>query len=184
MITHASNRIRQLLTLIAVPTLTALTGACADQSAVAPEDALQLQMAKSSAGETANVFATLRRVTARYHNIDAALADGFVLLHPCEVRGDEGPVGAVYAHFGRVLDGVIDPALPDALIYEPSANGMLKLVGVEFAQPYPFAPQAPTFLGETFQAEDEFGVWALHVWVWRHNPEGMFAESNPGVTCS
>jgi hypothetical protein len=179
--THATHSIRKLLTLTAVAAL----GACADESSVAPtpEQSSQVQMAATTGNSGDNAIATLRRVTARYHNLDAAIADGFVLLHPCEEREGEGPVGAVYAHFGRVLDGVIDPQLPDALVYEPSQNGKPKLVAVEFAQPYPFAPQAPTFMDATFQREDEFGVWALHIWVWRSNPEGMFAESNPRVSC-
>jgi hypothetical protein len=124
-------------------------------------------------------------VTARYHNLNAALADGFVLLHPCEVRPGEGPVGAVYVQMDRLLDGRIDPELPDALIYEPGRNERQTLVGVEFAIPYSQWTRdlPPTFLGATFQPEDEFGVWALHAWVWRHNPEGMFAESNPRVDC-
>jgi hypothetical protein len=179
--THASHSIKYWLMLTA---FAALTG-CADQPPLAPdtEQSGHTQLAMSVRANVGDVLATLQRVTARYHNLDAALADGFVLLHPCEERGEEGPVGAVYAHFGRVLDGVIDAELPDALIYEPSKNGQSKLVGVEFAQPYPFAPEAPVFMGQTFQAEDEFGVWALHIWVWRHNPEGMFAESNPNVSC-
>ena len=41
----------------------------------------------------------------------------------------------------------------------------------------------PQFLGATFQSEDEFGVFALHAWVWRSNPEGLFAETNPRVSC-
>jgi hypothetical protein len=165
---------------------TAVTlAACSEESPLAPAEqlAMQTQMAMSPTAAYNQTLATLRRVTARYHDIDTALADGFVLLHPCEERGDEEPVGAVYAHFGRVLDGVISAELPDALVYEPGANGKHKLVAVELAQPYAFAPQAPTFMGATFQEEDEFGVWALHVWVWRHNPEGMFAESNPRVSC-
>jgi hypothetical protein len=28
-----------------------------------------------------------------------------------------------------------------------------------------------------------FDVWALHVWVWKHNPSGMFADWNPQVSC-
>jgi hypothetical protein len=44
-------------------------------------------------------------------------------------------------------------------------------------------PAPPEFLGNTFQNEDEFGAWALHVWIWRHNPDGMFAPINPNVTC-
>jgi len=120
-------------------------------------------------------------VTGRYHSLKAAADDGFVLLHSCEVRGDEGPVGTVYVHFGRLLDGRIDPELPDALIYEPHQDG-LKLVGVELAV-LNAGQDPPQFLGATFQSEDEFGVYALHAWVWRENPEGIFAETNPRVSC-
>lgn len=178
-ILHAPSR---WLGLVAVALLAT---ACADDSLTSePQLAPEARFSVATAADdAATAIATLQRVTARYHNINAAIADDFVLLHPCEERGDEGPVGTVYVHFGRLLDGVIDPQLPDALIYEPSKNGQLKLVGVEFAQPYPFAPQAPVFMGQTFQAEDEFGVWALHAWVWRSNPEGMFAETNPRVSC-
>ncbi|MEP7348218.1 MAG: hypothetical protein ABI877_23330, partial [Gemmatimonadaceae bacterium] len=106
-------------------------------------------------------------------------------LHPCENRPGEGPVGTVYVNLDRLVDGVIDPELPDALIYEPDGREHLTLVGVEFAIPYPMwtDPNPPTFLGATFQPEDEFGVFALHAWVWRFNPEGLFAETNPRVTC-
>jgi hypothetical protein len=27
------------------------------------------------------------------------------------------------------------------------------------------------------------GIWALHVWLWRHNPAGLFADWNPNVSC-
>jgi len=26
-------------------------------------------------------------------------------------------------------------------------------------------------------------VFALHTWVWRSNPEALFAETNPRVSC-
>jgi hypothetical protein len=56
---------------------------------------------------------------------------------------------------------------------------------VELAVPYALwtQPQEPRFLGASFQQEDEFGVFGLHVWLWRANPEGLFAESNPNVSC-
>jgi hypothetical protein len=129
--------------------------------------------------------ATLRRVTARYHHIEVAKRDSFVLLHDCETRLNDEPVGTVYVNLSRLTDGVINPEKPDALIYEPSEKG-LKLVGVEFAIPFTLwtQPNPPQLLGTTFQREDEFGVFALHAWVWRRNPNGMFAETNPRVTCS
>ena len=166
--------------------LAVLLPACSDEAELTSEPKLAAPDFSAAPVAAANqAIATLRRVTARYHELDVALQEGFVLLHPCEERPDEGPVGSVYVHFARLLDGVIDAALPDALIYEPSQNGREQLVGVEFAIPYPLWPgqDPPVFLGAAFQPEDEFGVFALHAWVWRYNPEGMFAESNPRVTC-
>lgn len=168
------------LTLAALGTL----AACADASApTAPErSAEQLAPREAIMSAEANMtLATLRRATARYHNLDAAIDDGFILLHECESIEGEGPVGIVYYNPSRV-DGAIDPLFPEALIYEPSANGKSTLVGVEFAVPNMGQP-APEFLGATFQSEEDIGVYALHVWVWRHNPEGMFAETNSRVSC-
>ena len=168
--------IARSLTLVAAA---ALLAACADRAPLAPDHATPRLAAQATTGAT---LATLRRVTARYHDLDAAIADGFVLLHECESRPGEGPVGIVYFSPERLLDGAIDPTLPDALIYEPNEHGRPRLVGVEFAV-LDAGQEPPTFLGATFQHEEEFGVLALHAWVWRENPEGMFAETNPRVSC-
>lgn len=180
---------RSFRPLPALVAAAALSLACADEQPLAPEPAVQPTMEAASLPAAAGmnqVLATLRRVTARYHDLDAALADGFVFLHPCEDRPGEGPVGIVYIHPGRMLDGAIDPSLPDALLYEPTSNGKPTLTGVEMVVPHALWPSQdpPTFLGATFQTEEEFGVYGLHVWIWRHNPEGMFAQSNPRVSCA
>ena len=172
----------RLATIVATASLVA---ACAAEAPVALErPALRAASTRTDA-EGARALAALRRATARYHDLNAATDDGFVFLHGCESRPDEGPVGAVYVHPGR-LDGVIDPSMPEALIYEPRGNGRARLVGVELAIPYVAwtNAQPPEFLGASFQPEDEFGVWGLHVWLWRQNPEGLFAESNPRVSCA
>lgn len=178
-------RIRILPLALATVVGVALS-ACADEAPLAPEAAhvAQARAAAPASAMMPRALATLRRATARYHNLEAADADDFVLLHPCEERPGEGPVGAVYVDLSR-LDGVIDPSQPEALIYEPAQNGKFKLVAVEFAVPYVAWMEAdpPEFMGATFYPEDEFGVWALHVWIWRHNPEGMFAPANPRVSC-
>ena len=172
--------------MILVGTSAVWFAACADEVPLAPprQGPSTAQPTTLPGTETDGLIATLQRVTARYHNIEAARGDEFVLLHPCEARGDEGPVGTVYVNMERLLDGVIDPEMPDALIYEPHRDG-LKLVGVEFAIPTAMwsGQTPPQFLGATFQSEDEFGVFALHAWVWRSNPEGLFAETNPRVSC-
>lgn len=174
---------------LAIAAVAALVAACADAPlvparapATTPPAAPQLTTFR---GDHADVISTIQQATARYHNLEAALADDFVFLHGCENRPDEGPVGTVYVHLGRLLDGVIDPGLPDALIYESRENERPRLVGVELAVPVALwtNPEPPAFLGAEFQREDEFGVFGLHVWVWRDNPEGLFAESNPRVSC-
>ena len=167
---------------LALAAVAILAVACAEHGPLAPERSpTTASLAVQHAADNATL-ATIRRATAKYHDLDAALADGFVLLHPCDNEPGEGVVGAVYVNFARLIDGVPDPASPDALIYEPSANGRPKLVGAEFAVINMGQP-APRFMGATFQSEDEFGVWALHAWVWRPNPDGMFAETNPRVSC-
>jgi len=182
--TTALRPLGRSLTIVAAATLFA---ACSDPAPLAPRNfgPTKVQAATLPGTDTDGAIATLQRVTARYHRLSVAKDDGFVLLHPCEVRGDEGPVGTVYVNFARLLDGVIDPESPDALIYEPKRNGEFRLVGVEFAVPQALwtAPELPKFLGATFQREDEFGVFALHAWVWRNNPRGLFAEINPRVSC-
>jgi hypothetical protein len=55
-------------------------------------------------------------------------------------------------------------------------------VAVEYAVPLDLALTSP----EGFSGEDDvwdrnttFGLWTLHAWVWRHNPDGVFAPMNP-----
>lgn len=162
---------RRRAPLLAVGAAAVLAAGCGDDAPTAPDP--------SDAA-----VATIRRATERYQDLNVALAEGFVFLHGCETRPDEGPVGMLYVHMDRLTDGVIDPATPDALIYAPE-GGRPTLVGVELAIPYALwqEPSPPTFLGAPFQREDEFGVYGLHVWAWRDNPAGLFAESNPRVAC-
>ena len=182
--TTISKSLGQPLTIIAAAILFA---GCADDAPLAPDGQAMSSagLAASRSGGNADPIGTLKRATARYHDLDAAIADGFVFLHGCEVRPDEGPVGIVYVHMGALLDGVIDPSRPDALIYKPRRKGPPKLMGVELVVPYALwtGEEPPRFMGNAFQREDEFGAFGLHVWIWSNNPEGMFAESNPRVSC-
>jgi hypothetical protein len=182
----AATTIRHPLAIIASVMLFA---ACAEQAPLAPDRAPAARAedgALSDAGRERAV-AVMRRATARYHDLNVAVGEGFVFLHGCENRPDEGPVGTVYVHPGRLMDGRLDLELPEALVYEPARgpDGRPKLVAVEFAIPYSLWPsqEPPRLLGATFQPEDEFGVFGLHAWIWRQNPEGLFAESNPRVSC-
>ena len=79
-------------------------------------------------------LAAVRRATAKYHDFEQALDDGYVQATPC-VEG-EG------IHYRRpdefpnpLLDCEFDPANPELLHYVPKQNGELKLVGVEYLVP-------------------------------------------------
>ena len=178
------HRLRHSVAIAAAAVLTA----CADNAPLAPEPGQPRAPMRAPAAsvEVNNAIAELRRVTAKYHDIAVAEADGFFRVTPsCEEREGEVPIAIAYAHLGRLLDGVLDPSLPDALLYEPGKNGQMTLVGVEMVMPYPLwaSAQPPQFLGVPLQAEDELGVFGLHIWIWRHSPNGMFSIHNPRVSC-
>ena len=89
---------------------------------------------------------------------------------------------------------------PSILIYEPQADGSLQLVAVEnlvFIAAWEAAghTERPTFMGHPFDrmqddpatALDEAHMFEphydLHVWLYRENPRGLFAQFNPNATC-
>ena len=128
----------------------------------------------------------LRAATARFQNIEAAREAGYTIpLTGCMVEA----VGGMGFHFGKqsALEKVTpDPLEPEALLYEPQSNGRYRLVGLEFIIPYTLLPRSstpPTLFGQSFKQNDTFQVWALHTWIWRNNPSGMFADWNPDVNC-
>jgi hypothetical protein len=89
---------------------------------------------------------------------------------------------------------------PGILIYEPQPDGSMKLVAVEnlvFQKSWHAAgnKQPPTFHGvqyDTMQDDpatkiDEAHMFEphydRHVWLYRPNPNGVFAQFNPNVSC-
>ena len=90
---------------------------------------------------------------------------------------------------------------PAILIYEPQADGSLALVAVEnlvFIKAWEAAgnKELPTYQGQSFNkmaddsatAVDEAHMFEphydLHVWLYRDNTNGMFAQFNPNVSCA
>lgn len=56
---------------------------------------------------------------------------------------------------------------------------------IEYIVPVPAWPHAepPEILGQALHLNPVQNIWALHVWIGRHNPAGMFADWNPDVSC-
>lgn len=130
----------------------------------------------------------LREATVAYHDVEAALADGFVLpADHCVSSGDPdvGAMGFHYVHPGR-LDDALDHTEPEVLLYEQRGDER-HLVAVEFLSTAPGESEGgepPTVLGhELHPFHEPFANWALHVWAWKDNPSGLFADFNPRVDC-
>ena len=67
--------------------------------------------------------AAARIGTAQYHDLNVALADGFVQDSPCVRRAGVGTMGFHYALAPRI-DQIIDPAEPEVLLYLPNDDGV------------------------------------------------------------
>lgn len=133
-------------------------------------------------------LATLRRSTAPYHDVEKATEDGFVSLEVCIAQNPidgQAPLGIPYVHPDRIPDGTLDPEEPEILFYEPLADGTLRLVGVEMAVPIGLwsEEEPPEFFGHQFHENEAEGLYGIHIWIWLHNPEGLFATGNPRISC-
>jgi hypothetical protein len=67
-------------------------------------------------------LAEVRAATVAYHDVAAAIADGFEPTDHC-VGDTDGAMGFHYVNLARVLDGRIDPAEPEVLLYAPRPDG-------------------------------------------------------------
>lgn len=93
-------------------------------------------------------------------------------------------MGYHYANPSLLADGgAVAVEDPETLVYEPRKNGRLRLVAVEYIGPLGDAEEAPELFGHEFHRNEDVGIWALHAWVGRHNPNGTFADWNPMVSC-
>lgn len=131
----------------------------------------------------------LKQATAKYHTLENALKDGFAAfsLDPNDPNTPtcfDSPSGGMGLHYVRNIDGVIDANDPEAMVYEVRPNGQIKLVAVEYIIPASEVDPAnpPVLYGHTFHPHSFLPVYIMHVWVWKANPDGMFADFNPNVT--
>ena len=114
-----------------------------------------------------------RRSICRYRRIEAALAAGY------HDSGLPCVPGQGYHFINDSFVGKTDIRHPSVLMYTKDGD----LNGPEWIAPVSDFPEPPSIFGQTLHAEDELGLWILHVWVWKLNPNGVFDDINPNVTC-
>jgi len=140
--------------------------------------------------------------TARFHDVDRATQVGYGEFRDaagiaCIDKPGSGGMGIHYVGSG-VTDTVLDPAAPEALVYEPQRNGRLRLVAAEyivFKEAWDLTHNSPpTLFGRRFTEVpggplpdgNRYGIpafYELHAWIWKWNPSGLFEDWNPRVTC-
>jgi hypothetical protein len=135
----------------------------------------------------------VRQATEGFKEVAAAQAAGYGLFMGCVSGQQEGAMGLHYANGDLVGDGALDAMHPEAIIYEPRRNGAPQIVGVEYIviaeQWHANNPMPPTLLGHVFNyigSPNRYGLpafYELHVWAWKDNPNGTFADFNPKVAC-
>ena len=135
----------------------------------------------------------VREATERFRDVAVAEAEGYHLMFGCVSGEDSGAMGLHYVNFPLVIDGELDPAKPEIVIYEPTPSGKLKLVGADFLvfadawdQKGIGTPQLMGQLMHLFESPNRFGLpdfYTLHVWAWKDNPTGAFSNWHANVTC-
>ena len=189
-------------------------------SASPPASEIQRIDASSSPAPGEPSLALMRAATAKYLDVNVALADGYVrdpsnMCETADMMGKPSSLGGMGIHYFRPdLLGITAPpnpkvdgngthtdfANPAVLIYEPQAGGSLELIAVEnlvFEKAWADAGHTapPSFHGKPWDTMRDDPATALdeahgfaphhdrHVWLYRENPNGLFAPFNPRVNC-
>jgi hypothetical protein len=135
-----------------------------------------------------------RDATRRFRNVKVAREAGYAPMGECAQDPKYGGMGIHYANEELLADGELDVTKPEVLVYEPMPSGRLRLGAVEYVRadddqdlhtdhdrPYLF--DLP-FDGPMLGHEPGMPIhYDLHVWLYRHNPAGLFAAWNPRVHC-
>jgi hypothetical protein len=132
-----------------------------------------------------NPFAdAVRAANDRFKDVAVAVSEGYAPI-PCDSAPGGGGMGIHYVNGVYLKDGKLDIAHPEAVMYEPQADGSLKLIAVEyiaFKGPASIDGHLMNFNG----APNSYGLdpfYEMHVWAWKTNPLGTFADDNPDVSC-
>lgn len=190
-----------------------ISSTLAISSALAVSSALLASSASAEVprNQPSEALQQLARQLEPYKDVDYATQNGYVQVSGCETHPTLGTMGYHYARpdllgltapvDGRVNGtGTYTGANPPALLlYVPDGQGGRKLAGIEmlvFAEAWDAQNNhPPMFNGREFnymvddpdtQPDDAHGFmphYDLHIWLYEHNPSGLYAQWNPALSC-
>ncbi len=127
----------------------------------------------------------VRAANTRFRDVSVAVSEGYAPI-PCASGVDGGAMGVHYVNPTYLREAVPDLKHPQAVMYEPMPDGKMALVAVEyitFKGPASLEGQLFNFNG----APNRYGLdpfYELHVWAWKPNARGPYADMNPDVSCA
>jgi hypothetical protein len=132
----------------------------------------------------------LKATHEKYKDPVVAIHDGYFSTMGC-VTYANGGMGVHFLNLALV-GPVPDPMKPPVLMYEPVGD-RLQLVGVEWFVPLATGiKERPQLFGRGFNGPMEghhpllptqLHHYDLHLWLFKSNPTGLFADVNPDVKC-
>jgi len=155
-----------------------------------------LGAAVASAGDNGDGrnLGDVRAATTPFHNLDIAMAAGYGPVKGCAQKPGVGAMGQHYVKGALVGDPALDTLRPEALVYEPRAGGGYRLVAIEYivlkdAWHAANGSNPPRLFGKQLElvtAPNAYQLpdfYEIHLWLWKKNPLGLFADWNPRVSC-
>jgi hypothetical protein len=180
------------LTTLALLSASLLCAVAQDAHAHMPTPQPQ-QLTSQQKSNASALIKIVRDSTERFKDVSVAEAEGYALQFGCVTGPDSGAMGLHYVNGDLVNRGEIDPTHPQIVIYEPTPNGGLRLIGADFlllADAWDKKKQGPPeLMGQLFhywETPNRFGLpafYTLHVWAWKDNPNGAFVNWHPKVSC-
>ena len=174
-------RVSRGLVVVAV----VVVAGCGGRTSTARLDAVS-QLTEGFDASVRRDVVTLREATSKYRDLAAAEAAGYPTAMPKCIA--DSTMGGMGHHLidRRLFDDKLEIERPEMLIYAPAGNGKVELVAVEYVVPFrvlPATEKPPRMFGQELKPYQQLNYWALHVWAWRPNAAGLFADWNPAVKC-
>lgn len=124
-----------------------------------------------------------REELERFRDVSTALESGYRSA-ATYVRDDDGVIGEPF------VDPTItelDPERPQVLLYDLTPEGTYDLMAAKWFRPAADVDSPPALFGMEFSGPQSGRVpsipehYGLTAWLFRENPDGLFARYNPGV---
>jgi hypothetical protein len=74
----------------------------------------------------------VRESTERFLDVAMAEGEGYALQFGCVSGSEAGAMGLHYVNGPLVMDGELDVTRPEIVIYEPTSDGGVRLIGADY----------------------------------------------------